>query len=876
MNTAELRRLFLNYFSDKGHQIVPGSPVVVENDPTLLFTNAGMNQFKDCFLGAEKRPYVRATTAQKCIRISGKHNDLENVGVTARHHTFFEMLGNFSFGDYFKKEAINFAWEFVTEVVKLDKERIWVTIYKDDDEAADLWKSETDQPEGRIVRLGEKDNFWSMGDTGPCGPCSELHYYLGEDLSLQSEEDFLKDDGRYVEFWNLVFMQFDRSADGTLSPLPAPSVDTGMGLERITAIIQKKLSNYDTDILRGIIAVCESLSGFAYDGKRYDNRDLRSDVSYARDVAMRVIADHSRAVAFLIAEGVTPGSEGRGYVLRRLIRRAVRHGQILNFKGPFFKHTTAKVVELMGEYYTELREQKDFIARIADAEEKKFHETMEAGLSILQKEVEKLAEDEIFPGEVAFLLHDTYGFPLDLTEDALKAYSKQVDKPAFDRAMKEQKERSRGDRKAQGHVYTAQKIAADPTVFLGYEITESREKLQQVLRLEGNEADLLFTRTPFYAESGGQVADTGNVRFKDVLLKVQDVQKIQDSYYVHHCRIVEGTLTEAHTGETAELKVDEDRRALIRKNHSATHLLQSALKTVLGDHVKQAGSKVDDRGLRFDYSHFEALSGSELEDIQHYLNNEIIKNYEVLTAELSLDEAKARGATALFGEKYGERVRMVEIGPNSLELCGGTHVSRSGDIGMALVTSEGAISSGVRRIEVISGPAALSHVLKINRERQKIGELLKADPQELAPRVDKLLKKNRELEKEIETLNSRLASAASRDLVSEARTSPNGIKVITHRIDGADTGALRSMVDSLRVKLGSGVVALGSVQGEQAIIVAGVTGDLTSSLNAGALVKQAAEPAGGRGGGRADFAQAGGVDPSQLQLTLERLFELVA
>ncbi|MBN8548534.1 MAG: alanine--tRNA ligase [Deltaproteobacteria bacterium] len=883
MKGSEIRSAFLEYFKSQGHTIVPSSSLVPENDPTLLFNNAGMNQFKDCFLGGEKRSYTRATTCQKCLRVSGKHNDFENVGVTARHHTFFEMLGNFSFGDYFKKDAIKFGWEFSTKVLGLPKSKLWVTVFEKDDEAAKLWAELTDIDPKRILRMGEADNFWAMGETGPCGPCSEIFYYVGDNDKNQSEQEFRTSDGLYLEFWNLVFMQFNRQKDGTLEPLPKPAVDTGMGLERITSILQNVGATYHTDLLRGIITRCEELSGFKYDGSSFAVRDLRTDKAYARDVAMRVIADHSRAMAFLIADGVHPASDGRGYVLRRIIRRAIRHGRALEFKEPFLIHTTAKVIEMMGDHYHELRERKDLIARVVDAEERKFHETLDAGLSVLQREVEKLKKGQLFPGEVAFLLHDTYGFPLDLTEDALKTYNLKVDTAAFNQAMDQQKTRSRDDRKSQGISFETTKIEGQKTKFLGYKELEAEAKLDYIVQNDakasfkkGEQVTLLFDATPFYAESGGQVADTGEIRFPDSTLRVLDTQKVQDGYFLHACEVVAGEFSSKLKGAKAKLSVDAARRARIRANHSATHLLHSGLRKVLGTHVKQAGSRVDDHSLRFDFSHFEPVTPAQLSEIQSFVNEQIRLNHEVLTSEVPIDEARKKGAMALFGEKYGNIVRMVEIGPQSLELCGGTHVSRSGDIGFALIASEGGVSAGVRRIESWSGLAAYEQLMREREERKQIAEILKSDTSALPEKVEKLLSRMHQLERDLETAKSKLAAAASGDLANSVRTTGKGLKVITQTVDGADADTLRSMVDKLRVTLGSGVVALGSQSGDSAILVAGVTSDLTPGVHAGNLIKEAAKVSGGKGGGRPDFAQAGGVNPAQLSLALDKIYELVS
>ncbi len=656
----ELRRTFIEYFKKLGHTEVASSALVPDNDPTLLFSNAGMNQFKDCFLGSQKRAYTRAVSSQKCLRISGKHNDLENVGMTARHHTFFEMLGNFSFGDYFKADAIKFAWELITKELKISKDKLWVTIYEKDEEAGKLWQELTDVLPGRILKLGEKDNFWAMGETGPCGPCSEIHYYMGEEGSEQSEEAFRRDDGSYLEIWNLVFMQFNRAADGTLNPLPKPSVDTGMGLERVASVLQGVKSNYDTDLLREIIAECEKLSGFKYNGSSFEIRDLKKDKEYARDVAMRVIADHSRAIAFLIADGVTPSSDGRGYVLRRLIRRAARHGRVLNFKDTFLNKTCKAVIDKMFADYPELKEKEDLIVRVSEAEEKKFYETLDAGLVYLNKECQKLKSGDLFSGDTAFLLHDTYGFPLDLTADVLKVYNLQIDIATFEKCMQQQKTRSRDDRKANAAGFLSIKIDSAKTEFLGYQAEESESKALKIVALDGSEKSsfneneetlLIFDSTPFYAESGGQVGDTGIITFKDCQLQVNDTQKIQDGHFVHTCKIIQGELNQKLIGSKAHLRIDSIRRSKIRVNHSATHLVHSALRNILGEHVKQAGSRVDENTLRFDYSHFSAPEQSQLIAIQTYVNQEIRSNYEINTAIMGTEEAKKSGAMALFGEK---------------------------------------------------------------------------------------------------------------------------------------------------------------------------------------------------------------------------------
>lgn len=881
MKGSDVRKSFLEFFKSKQHTIVGSSSLVPANDPTLLFSNAGMNQFKDCFLGGEKRDYVRATTCQKCMRVSGKHNDLENIGVTARHHTFFEMLGNFSFGDYFKTDAIRFAWEFITEVLKLPKERLWVTIYEEDDEAGMLWKQETSVLNGRILKLGAKDNFWAMGDTGPCGPCTEIHYYLGDDLSAQSKEGFLREDGSYLEIWNLVFMQFNRAADGTLTPLPKPSVDTGMGLERIASIMQGKRSNYDSDLLRSLITKVEALSGFTYDGSSYEVRDLKTDKPYARDVAMRVIADHARTISFLIADGVNPGSDGRGYVLRRILRRAVRHAQSLELKDPFLAAVCGEVIALMGDAYPELREREALIKKVVESEERKFHETLGGGLEVLRKEVEKLQKGDLFPGETAFLLHDTFGFPLDLTEDALKAEGYKVDSAAFTRAMQQQKSRSREDRKSKGIQYTGSKLSGETSTFIGYETLASESVLTFGELAEGSGevgslVQLCFKETPFYAESGGQVGDTGEIHFADLRLDVLDTQKLQDGYIVHMAEVKEGTFAPGYRGKPAALFVDAARRARIRAHHSATHIIHSALKKFLGDHVKQAGSRVSESSLRFDYSHYEAVSTATLSEIEAYANEYLQQAFPVETKVMDIDQAKKTGATALFGEKYGSTVRVVQIGDSSLEFCGGTHVHNSGNIGVISLLSESGISAGTRRIECVAGAAALELFADRKRLIENVSQIVKADERLIEDRLEKLLTRTKLLEKELEAAKAQAAQASMGDLTAQAITSSKGFKVIVERVPETDMETLKTLVDRLRLKLGSGLVALAAPSGDAAILVAGVTADLTKTVHAGNLVKEAALAAGGKGGGRADFAQAGGLQVSGIDAGLKRFLELVS
>jgi len=874
MRSADIRESFLSFFESRGHTRVPSSSLYLTDDPTLLFPNAGMNQFKNCFLGVDRRDYVRAVSSQKCMRISGKHNDFENVGISPSHHTFFEMLGNFSFGDYFKSDAISFAWEFLTEVLKLPVERLWVTVHESDSEAEDLWQSVAGVPRSKIVRLGDAENFWSMGETGPCGPCSEIHYFMSGDPSSATAADLEQDTGRFTEIWNLVFMQYNRQEDGTLDPLPSPSVDTGMGLERMAAVLQGVASNYDTDLLRPVIDCCEQLSGKKYSGESFERRDLLADTQYASDVAMRVIADHSRALAFLIADGILPASDGRGYVLRRILRRAVRHGRALNFKEPFLQYTTATVVDFLGGVYPELVESKETIRKIVHAEEVKFYETLDSGLAVLEKEVARVPAGQLFPGETAFLLHDTYGFPLDLTEDALKAYKIKVDIDGFTAAMEQQKSRSREDRRSR--VATASVIldSKEQSSFAGYELTELESEILEVKR-EGDSTVVLTRETPFYAESGGQVGDTGVLEIEGKQLPVVDTQKLQTGQIVHIC---EGSVASsgALKGCGVKLKVDAERRNRIARNHSATHLVHSALREFLGDHVKQAGSRVDENSLRFDYSHFSPLEPAQLRDIQAFVNEEVRSNHLVSTEVVPLKEAKSRGATALFGEKYGENVRMVQIGAKSLELCGGTHVNRSGDIGFVMIGPDGGISSGVRRIECYSGQAAEAQLAELLDAQERLAAILKTNPASLEQKAVKLVDQAALLEREIRDLKSKQNLESSDDLVAQIKTTKGGIKVISSSIDNIDTDGLRDLVDRLKLKIGSGVVVLGGSCEGKTTLVAGVTKDLTANLHAGKLIQEAAKVSGGKGGGRPDFAQAGGSDPAKLQLSLDKFFELIA
>ncbi|MCB0330365.1 MAG: alanine--tRNA ligase, partial [Bdellovibrionales bacterium] len=766
----------------------------------------------------------------------------------------------------------------------LPKDRLWITIYQDDDEAYELWQSEAGVPKEKIVRLGEKDNFWAMGDTGPCGPCTEIHYYLLDDPSKATAKGLEEDDGSFIEIWNLVFMQFNRDESGTLNPLPKPSVDTGMGLERITAVKNDLGATYNTDTLRGIISVCEKLSGHKYDGSSYEVRSLKDDISYARDVAMRVIADHSRAIAFLIADGIHPSSDGRGYVLRRILRRAVRHGRVLEFPEPFLKATTGYVVESLGDVYPELRDSAERIAKVVEAEEVRFYETLDGGLALLKKEVEAIGHKKVFPGKAAFQLYDTYGFPIDLTEDALKAYGMTVDRKEYDKELEAQRTRSRAERASKNITFSAIEFDGAPTSFLGYSSLTSASELlyfqgaqKEKVEISPNEdVQLVFDSTPFYGESGGQVGDKGTITIDGCTLEVIDTQKTASGHFVHYATVSEGTLSRDHIGSKGTLKVDETLRRATMLNHSATHLVHSALRSVLGDHVKQAGSRVDGNTLRFDYSHFNPVSPEELREITEFVNSEIRANYETKIETMKLAQAKERGAMALFGEKYGEEVRVVEIGPNSLELCGGTHVQRSGDIGFVSILSEGGISAGVRRIECVSGKNFEELFNEQQEQLVEVARLLKGERSGISLRVQKLLERQRELERHLEQAQSQIAQASTGDFMGKVQKSPSGVSFIAETVGSSEMDSLKNLVDKLRVEIGSGVIALGASDGDKGMIVAGVTKDLAGKIHAGNLVKEAVKVCGGKGGGRPDFAQAGGVPAGALGDTLKAFSKLIA
>lgn len=861
----EVRKLFLDYFQSKGHTIVPSSALVPHNDPTLLFNNAGMNQFKDVFLGLDQRPYQRATTSQKCVRAGGKHNDLDTVGRTARHHTFFEMLGNFSFGDYFKREAITYAWEFLTEVVQLPKERLWATVYLDDDEAFALWQEIAGLPAERIVRLGEKDNFWSMGDTGPCGPCSEIIIDRGEAYRCEDPQCALGvcDCDRWLELWNLVFMQFNRNAAGEMTPLPRPSIDTGMGLERITSVLQGVDSNFDTDLLRRLINLVEEMTGQKY----YQDQ---------RGFPFRVIADHARACTFLISDGVLPSNEGRGYVLRRILRRAARFGKVLGLNNPFLYKMVSVVNELMASAYPELLERQEYVQKVIRIEEERFHETLHDGMRVVGEIIKKVIDEKRteISGDEAFLLYDTFGFPLDLTEDIAEENALGLDKEGFQAAMEAQRERARKARQEvkvwdEALSLTTAFEGFAPTRFVGWESAEAEVQVlalvqegQRVTSASGSEEVLvLLDQTPFYAESGGQIGDQGYLSREETKLRVLDTTKLPDGKFIHLAKVEQGSLKE---GDRVLAEVDGKRRGAIARNHSATHLLHRALKEVLGDHVNQAGSLVEPGRLRFDFSHFSAMTPQEIQEVEERVNQQIWRDLDVLAQETSLAEARELGAMALFGEKYGETVRVVRMGDYSLELCGGTHVTHTGTIGVLKIVSESAIGAGLRRIEAVTGPGAYQYLNERNQVLLETAAVLKAPPTEVAQRVEALQQALREREKEIGSLQGRLARYEVTDLLERVQL-VQGIKVLATPVAAGDAESLRSMGDLIRDKLGSGVVILGAVWPDRVGFVTMVTKDLLArGLHAGKIIKEVAAAAGGGGGGRPDMAQAGGKDPAKL------------
>ncbi|EAB7633329.1 alanine--tRNA ligase [Salmonella enterica] len=861
-STAEIRQAFLDFFHSKGHQVVASSSLVPNNDPTLLFTNAGMNQFKDVFLGLDKRNYSRATTSQRCVRAGGKHNDLENVGYTARHHTFFEMLGNFSFGDYFKHDAIQFAWELLTgeNWFALPKERLWVTVYETDDEAYEIWEKEVGIPRERIIRIGDNkgapyasDNFWQMGDTGPCGPCTEIFYDHGDHIWGGPPGSPEEDGDRYIEIWNIVFMQFNRQADGTMEPLPKPSVDTGMGLERIAAVLQHVNSNYDIDLFRTLIEAVAKVTGATDLGNK----------------SLRVIADHIRSCAFLVADGVLPSNENRGYVLRRIIRRAVRHGNMLGAKETFFYKLVGPLIEVMGSAGEELKRQQAQVEQVLKTEEEQFARTLERGLALLDEELAKLQGDTL-DGETAFRLYDTYGFPVDLTADVCRERNIKVDEAGFEAAMEEQRRRAR-EASGFGADYNAMIRVDSASEFKGYDHLELNGKVTalfvdgkavEVINA-GQEAVVVLDQTPFYAESGGQVGDKGELKGAGFTFAVDDTQKYGQAIG-HIGKLSAGALK---VGDAVQADVDEARRARIRLNHSATHLMHAALRQVLGTHVAQKGSLVSDKVLRFDFSHNEAMKPSEIRQVEDLVNAQIRRNLPIETNIMDLDAAKAKGAMALFGEKYDERVRVLSMGDFSTELCGGTHASRTGDIGLFRIISESGTAAGIRRIEAVTGEGAMATVHAQSDRLNDIAHLLKGDSQNLGDKVRAVLERTRQLEKELQQLKDQAAAQESANLSSKA-VDLNGVKLLVSELAGIEPKMLRTMVDDLKNQLGSTVIVLATVVEGKVSLIAGVSKDVTDRVKAGELIGMVAQQVGGKGGGRPDMAQAGGTDAADLPAAL--------
>lgn len=878
MTGNEIRQKFLKYFENKGHTIVDSSSLVPHDDPTLLFTNAGMNQFKDVFLGFDQRPYKRATTSQKCVRAGGKHNDLDTVGRTARHHTFFEMLGNFSFGDYFKRDAITFAWKFLTEELKLPKDKLYATIYLDDDEAFDLWRELADIPEERILRLGEKDNFWSMGDTGPCGPCSEILIDRGAHLRCDALECAIGkcDCDRWLEIWNLVFMQYNRDDSGTMTPLPRPSIDTGMGLERITSVVQNVGSNYDTDLIQPIIQAVEKICGREY---------FRDELGFP----FRVIADHARSCTFLISDGVLPSNDGRGYVLRRILRRAVRFGIVLGVEKPFLHEMVPVVVQLMGDAYPEIREKMDYVMKVIHVEEERFHETLHDGMKKVEDIIEtiKAAGKKEISGKEAFDLYDTYGFPIDLTNDIAEENGLTVDEAGFNQAMEEQKVRSRAARHGADMFDKADELYAEigaksgATQFVGYEHNQAKANVVALIDNNqlmeqvgvGQKVQIILNETPFYGESGGQLGDCGTINGPTGKIEVLDTNKSFNGLFIHYGQVVAGNIT---SGQLVEAQIDVARRLSIARNHSTTHLLHKALKEVLGDHVNQAGSLVEDDKLRFDFTHFSAVTAEELSEVEAIVNRQILSGLPINTEVKSLQEARESGATALFGEKYGEVVRVVKMGEYSTELCGGTHIHNTSEAGLFKLVAESSVGAGLRRIEGVTGSGALEYIKNKDAQLATIGQLVKAPMHEVLKKIESMVKENRDLEKEIQSLQLKLSKYEAQGILAQIKEIA-GVKVLAATVSAMDMEALRNTADMLKDKIGSGVVVLGAVSGEKVNLVATVTKDLLSKgLHAGNIIKEVAAITGGGGGGRPDMAQAGGKDPDKLEEALAKVYNVVA
>lgn len=872
MTGNDVRRTYLEYFAKYNHQIVRSSSLVPQDDPTLLFTNAGMVQFKRSFLGEEKRPYNRATTSQKCVRAGGKHNDLENVGYTARHHTFFEMLGNFSFGDYFKEKAIEFAWDLLTNGYGLPADKLWVSIYLDDDEADELWRQKVGVPAERIVRFGEEDNFWAMGDTGPCGPCSEIHLDRGEahgcgepDCKLGCECD------RYLELWNLVFMQFNRDESGILTPLPKPSIDTGLGLERMASVLQDTSTNFETDLILPITNQTEEMCGRAFGS------------SFETDVALKVIADHSRAAAFLIGDGVLPSNEGRGYVLRRIMRRAVRYGRNLGLTKPFLHHTARKVFDIMAPNYPELKEADAFITNVIENEEVRFSETLDHGLKILNEalgEIRAKGEGQV-PGELIFKLYDTYGFPTDIVKDVVRDEKLELDMDGYNAAMERQRAQSRSVASfaSAAEAYTNLSSRGIQTQFLGYQTTESSGKVLALV-IDGSEAEtagpdqeveIVVDKTPFYGESGGQIGDQGAISAEDLNLAVTDTIKDPTGLFIHRGRVRSGIIRK---GQTVTLSVDGDRRGDTALNHTATHILHAALRRVLGDHVKQAGSLVAPDRFRFDFTHFAQVTSEELARIETFVNDHIRQNDPVIIEEMDAETAFNSGATALFEEKYGDRVRVVQLGDFSKELCGGTHTGQTGNIGLFKIVAESSIAAGVRRIEALTGKAAVGHIQETDDLLQHVGRLVKAKPDEIAQRLEKLLADNRALSRQLREVKTKAAATVLEDADSDTQVI-NGVKVIVKKVTVDNPAGLRELADRFADRVQSGIIVLASAAGKKVMLIARVTKDLTGQYHAGKIIKAVAAEVGGGGGGRPDMAQAGGSQPENMDRALKRACDVI-
>jgi len=873
MTGNEARKIFIEYFKKHNHQQVRSSSLVPQDDPTLLFVNAGMVQFKRVFTGDEKRDYSTAVTAQKCVRAGGKHNDLENVGYTARHHTFFEMLGNFSFGDYFKKKAVDFAWDLLTNGYGFDKEKLWISVFHEDDEAFNIWRDQVGVPEERIVRLGEEDNFWSMGDTGPCGPCSEIHIDRGIEFGCDRKECAVGCDcDRWLELWNLVFMQFEKDEQGNMTPLPKPSIDTGLGLERVISVLQGVPTNYDTDLFIPIMEKVGELSN-----KKRNESDLV-------EVAMKVIADHSRASAFLICDGVLPSNEGRGYVLRRIMRRAIRYGRSIGLVNPFLHETVQTVFKIMDEAYPELKESSAFILNVVKNEEKKFLETLGTGMKLLEVTIDELRSQKqsMIPGDVIFKLYDTFGFPVDIIADHVKEMAIDLDMEGFDKAMARQKARSKSSKKftGVGEAYRPLTSKGVKTAFKGYDGIEGKSRVLIIVKddkeietaRQGDTMEIVTAETVFYAESGGQAGDTGIFQNENCVIRIMDTIKDPSGIVIHKGRVEKG---EVKKEDTFNLKVDAVKRQSTASNHSATHILHSALRNVLGDHVKQSGSLVTDTRLRFDFTHFSSISSEELMAIENQVNLRIRENHPIETKEMNIDEAVKAGATALFEEKYGDVVRVVSQGAFSRELCGGTHTRRSGDIGLFKIRSEGGIASGIRRIEAATGQTAFDYIQKEQGLIESAAGLLKGAKEDVVSKVEAVLKDKKNLEKQLESLKAKIASKSVENMDKTIKEI-NGVKVISKKVDIENPSQLRDLADKFKTKIGSGVILLGAQSNGKALLISIVTDDLTKKFRAGDIVKAAAKIVGGGGGGRPDMAQAGGTKPEHLDQALESVFKIMS